>query len=648
MSAIWGCVDLSGEPLPEELGERMRGPLRKYKIDRFEIKRLENAVFGCGLQYIHKHSEAEPLPVYDRSEGLLFTADCIIDNRREVAAGLGLPAAKEVPDGALMSLAYSCWREDAPKHVIGSYSFAAYDEKKRELVLSADHTFSRSIYWSRRGAQVYFSTLMEPVLQGLGGAPELDETYVAWYLSMPTLATLRDHIRTPFAGISRVAAGSYIRFDAAHERETAYWRPEDARPAPRETDEQCRARFVALMEKVTGQMLHTSGEVAIQQSGGFDSCAVASFAAPLLAEQGKKLYAHTYVPLEGFVSKYSPKYCTTDERPFVKSLCRMYPNIEARFMSFPDTDGFRQMPRLLDALEAPYKSYLNIAWLNEMESAAAERGCRVMLNGQFGNGTISAGSVYTYVKTRLKAGRFIDGFSTLNRYCLQKGLSRRFVFRYMAGEAFLPDAFRLARAARENPFKDSFVNLDFARRLGIDKELGRSPDEGIASNELTYKQELKLTYNLKPFAQISDSETKMGLLNGLVIRDPTKDIRIIEFCMGLPMERKVNAVPQTRRLCRVYLADRLPREILPENTPRGRQSLDWPERIAPRWNELYPELEQVCRSPILRRFVDGDKLEAHLSRFRNPPGFEDDVDFYRFTAVYELGLFLLGREWANF
>jgi len=104
MSAIWGCVDLSGKALPDGLSEAMEQPLYKYKIDRYDSLSENNVAFGCGLQYIKRWSENERLPFYDSDTDTYFTADCLIDNRTELIKEL-CHGKTDIPDGALMYLA---------------------------------------------------------------------------------------------------------------------------------------------------------------------------------------------------------------------------------------------------------------------------------------------------------------------------------------------------------------------------------------------------------------------------------------------------------------------------------------------------------------------------------------------------------------
>ncbi len=203
MSAIWGCVDLSGGELPEGLEARMEAPFRERRIDRFSARRGEGAVMGGGVQFFTDRAKKEALPLL-RGSGLLFTADCVIDNRAELTAAL-CPVRGEIPDGELLLLAYEKWGDDAPAHVYGTYAFAAWQPGERRLLLAADHTSSRCLFYAQEGERVYFSTLMEPILLGMERRPPVSERWIAGYLSASTLLMTDDPESTCYDGIKKCA-----------------------------------------------------------------------------------------------------------------------------------------------------------------------------------------------------------------------------------------------------------------------------------------------------------------------------------------------------------------------------------------------------------------------------------------------------------
>ena len=84
MSAIWGYIDYEAEP-SIKIEQTMQAVYReKCKIDRYSFEKADRAVMGCGIQYITTESVSESLPIVDKDNKLIFTADCILDNREEL------------------------------------------------------------------------------------------------------------------------------------------------------------------------------------------------------------------------------------------------------------------------------------------------------------------------------------------------------------------------------------------------------------------------------------------------------------------------------------------------------------------------------------------------------------------------------------
>jgi len=644
MSAIWGCVDLSGEILPEGLCMVMEQPFHEYKIDRYASISNKNVVMGCGVQYITPEAEHEPLPIYDEEAGLFFTADCMVDNRLELINELCLEK-DDIPDGEIMFHAYKKWREDMPKHVRGAYSYAVYEKKENRLIVGADHVFNRSIYYSREGNRVYFSTLIEPIIQGKDEKPEVNEEWIALFLSMTTLTTLSNPVDTTYKGISRVQASHYVAFSREGEQLVEYWSPKNVKPLRLSSEEEYRERFRNLMEQATSEAIRTSGEVGILLSSGLDSSAVASFAEPALAKNMKRLFSYTYVPIETYKSGFNEKYIISNERSGVEMTCRMYPGIVPKFLDVPEQNAVSSIKRILPLQEVPYKSHTNFAWFDAFSDIAQSDGCRIMMSGQMGNATISAGDIFTYILSRIMHGRLINAVTTANRYAIMRGLSRKWVARHILSK--LTPGFIKRRGIKDH-WGDSYINRDFAREIGV-KDKDSRTERNIGFFKIhTFETERSMIFNPTAMAQVGEAETKLYLSHGMVTRDITRDIRIFEFCLSAPMECFVSPEGHTRRLVRDYLSDKLPATLIDEKAPRGRQSDDAIDRLALKWDDLYAELVRGCRVPQLQKYIDKEMVEVSLKKFETLSETLSDQgnkkEFVRLCAVYTIGVFLETAE----
>ena len=83
MSAIWGQVSFEGN-VYDQITVMKEPYQRKCRLDRIEQYKRPDCYMGCGIQYITGESVLEQLPYADEENGTDITADCILDNRREL------------------------------------------------------------------------------------------------------------------------------------------------------------------------------------------------------------------------------------------------------------------------------------------------------------------------------------------------------------------------------------------------------------------------------------------------------------------------------------------------------------------------------------------------------------------------------------
>ena len=133
MSAIWGIIALDRtKHLPEDCQSTFEQTYKKTcNIDRYEGIATEDAFFGCGIQYITSEAERECLPIYNKERGILFTADCILDNRKELISRLCSEGhtpeeLNNAPDGTLLYLSYLTFGSDCTTSIRGLFSFAVW------------------------------------------------------------------------------------------------------------------------------------------------------------------------------------------------------------------------------------------------------------------------------------------------------------------------------------------------------------------------------------------------------------------------------------------------------------------------------------------------------------------------------------------
>lgn len=629
MSIIWGCVDLSGTALSPQLSGKMESSARRYKIDRFHEICRQNAVMGCGLQMIADYSLHEVLPVYDAETGLLFAADCILDNRTELLRLLGIEN-REAPDGTLLYQAYRKWGPECHDYLRGSYAFAVYDFIKNTLFISTDHTFSRSLYYLRRGPKIYFSTLIRSIATAAEPTPEPNKRWITDYLAIDSLAILTEPYETAYEGILKPGVAEWILFSTEDEKHHVFWNPLELPPLNPDSDEGYRRQFLEIMDSAAREIVQTGAPVGIYLSSGLDSSAVASCIAPILAEQGRDLRSYTSVPAADYQSSYA-RNVIVNEQAGVEALVKMYPNIKASFCSLPGVDNITGAQDITFYQEMPVKSLFNNIWMLELGGQARRDGVRIMLNGQIGNLTISWGEYRTVVHTYLHKGRLLQALREINNAGKHHRFSRK---KLLIGA--LRDLWRTAPVAA--PTLSAFVNKEAADAFHCKARM-----QNIAylrsTGVVTHADIKRLLYNPCMLSLCGEAETKLGLACGFVERDITKDKRVFEFCMRAPAQC-FSKDGVERRLVRDYCGDRLPREIIGNEYGMGLQSADWCERLQGRWESVSVDIRRNCLHTDMEPYIDLEEVTHALERVYAGSGENDESELQALFYLYSLSLFL--------
>ena len=113
------------------------------------------------------------------------------------------------------------------------------------------------------------------------------------------------------------------------------------------------------------------------------------------------------------------------------------------------------------------------------------------------------------------------------------------------------------------------------------------------------------------FTHLGAIETKISLANGVAKRDPTRDKRVIEFCLRVPGEQYVK-MGEERSLIRRGMEGILPDEIRLNTLRRGIQSADWVQRIIPQWDNIIEQLQSMINDKNTSKYLDVEKLRKAM------------------------------------
>ena len=596
MSAIWGAIDFLGKEIDEDIKSVLKKAYGECVIDRIEELNDTGIYMGCGIQYFTSEAVREKLPVALGDK--YFTADVILDNRQELYSKLWgeKRVLSEIPDGELLFKMYLQYGQNCLDNLLGAYAFVYYDRQRNRVDIIIDAVGDRCVYYAIKNHILYFSSLMEPLVKLTGAG--LNDRWITDFLAMDHLFMSNEAEETPYEGIYRVAPAQRVTIQNGRVEKALYWDPfVDFQELKLEDDRAYADSFRKVFERAVRDAMRSMGKTSILLSGGLDSNAVAAVASNILKERGENLYSFTSVPLKNYKTKDNG-YDLEDETQAVKRTAEFLGNIEPTFVELEGVDPWTGRKQELHIMEMPYKSVQNMLWIPECMRQAYCKGSRLMLSGSFGNTTISYTNLEVYMndlyhqkkwralKKELRTFAEVEGFPV--RYAWKKIKSAQKESSYL-------------KTDWESLYGKSFVRPAMIHETGADERM-LSMNRKFAEASLSHDNARRLMIQDVALRQIGEAATKHSLATGVILRDPTKDKRVIEFCLRLPADQFCKEGAE-RRLVREYMKDIVPAHILEAKT-KGKQSADMNFRLSLCWEKIRKEWIALYQTNLDSKYVD--------------------------------------------
>lgn len=637
MSAIWGNISFNSK-LNHEQCVGMKIPYEsKCKIDRIEEYLDEKVYFACGLQEIVKESSLERLPIVDKDKKIVFTSDCILDNRAEVKSMLGYDENECVADGRLIFELFLNMGTKCFNKLRGLYSIAIYNMKQGILYLVADPISSRCLYYYQDSSgNISFSTLLQPIIS-INKNIEINDNYIKDFLTAPGLMPNIVPNETPYKGIYKLNPGSYLEIRKDYIEEKEYFSIDEYKVCnDYSNEEQISKMFKDIYKECVDDAVNTMGNVASSMSSGLDSATVSVLAAKKLKNLNKTLYTYTYIPDE---KMENIKDNILDETKDVQKILEMYPNMQGEFVNNEGRCCIDDMEKIIDIMEIPIKAYVNFPNLCEIYEKASENNCTVVLIGQNGNSTVSHGYIDDVLCDLFLKKKYITFLKYLNNYSTTVKESRKAALQGCIG--YFRHTKKVLLEAKNGQFDFKLSNRFLAESICDDyplekryKSNGIKYFESIPTIESEYKKFMK---KKALYTYLGEFETKMGLKYGVVLRDPTADIRMLSFCYHMPYKYfAYNGVP--RWLVRNNFQEELPYNIVNNWMRYGVQNADCFIRMKRDWKrigtDLYEKFGKITNDKKLNSYINMTKVYKFFEQNKEELNIQDEIEIDQLMYIF--------------
>lgn len=531
MSGIIGLLYLDGQQVGRPVLSRMVRAMGHRGPDGTRIWSEDAVGLGHLLLRTTPEGAQDAQPLQETGGNFVVTADVRLDNREELFDLLGFEVHRRasVSDGALLLAAYQKWGVRCPEKLLGAFAFAIWDAQERALFCARDHFGVKPLYYAHRPGR-FFAFASEPkaLLQLPAVSDALDEVKIAEHLLVPVRP---DAARTYYRDVQALVPAHTMHVSARGLQRRTYWALDPEREVRLGSDDEYAEAFRELFVEAVRCRLRTDATVGSMLSGGLDSSSVTCAAAQLL---GPNTPLHTFSAVFDSVP-------ASNEREYIQAVLDAYDQLRPHFLMADQVSPLGKYAFAswhADSVDVGANGYIHA----NLHQTASELGVRVILDGFDGDTTVSHGLLY--FRELRDQGRWIKLMREVGTFAERIGQPPRdAIWSWIKGPVLTWSGVALLAKLR-NRIRGQQVRSDPPPlwRRAIHNTLWeqvQSEMEEPLEKPATAREEHYRLLRRPLMAGILQHLDAMAAGASLEIRYPFYDKRLIEFCLALPGEQKM-------------------------------------------------------------------------------------------------------------
>lgn len=493
-----------------------------------------HAALGCRLLRTTPESLVEELPYEDPESGLVLTADARLDNRTELIARLEI-TDRQLPDSEILMLAYKKWGDQCCVHLHGDFAFVVWNPHTRTLFCACDQIGARSIgYYANRD---FFAFATDPealvVISAVAANP--DEVWLASLLYPQFRFDKTD--RTPIDKVSRLEAGKYLKLTSSgYQASYCYWTIQEAPEIHYGNENHYIEAFTEIFEQAVTSRIRSLSTPALMVSGGIDTAAIVG-ALTRINRRG----AGFHMPSFSAVAD-EPSSCI--ETRCILSLTAAE-ILEPHYLHVPSLSGISTLQDVLEVVwSAPHPVANNLLLNQMMVRSARKAGANVVIHGV--NGDLAQLDPTDYIAPILRQRHWRRAWHECRQarqnhnYISSRAMPTSILARNLYA-AFMPLAIKRGiskvRYLHQSYHLNAYINPELAKRTHLDDRLRRQMEDQLANIGNGFSSHF--AQGMSSFGTGLRGYNRVGYREGVEMRDPWSDKRVIEFFYRLPLEFNV-------------------------------------------------------------------------------------------------------------
>jgi len=525
MSAVFGYWSRSGNRKPLPVLKKMASSLSHKGKETAGLKAFPEIGLGNRLFLSTPESYFETLPL-ETSDGLILTYDGRIDNREDLIEMIGIDTCcdhnRPITDADIIIHAFRKWGKDSFGKLIGDFAIVIWDQKDKRLHCVVDPMGYRPIFYSVLDkGDFIFASEIKALLASKLFHPKPNELFVAQYL----LATPLKNDHTGYSNIKKISPGHYLCVTEENLQNVSFYSFNNVKSVYFKRNNEYADAFKSLFVKAVTSRLRCNKDVGIALSGGLDSSSICSVAQ---AYTNKEI--HTFSAI--FPNLPDEERKLIDERDYVCLLLKKYPALAKCFIRCDTLSPLQHIDFMLKHIDNLFwgvNLYISLA----LYRAAKEKGITVFLNGLDGDTVVSHGlELFPDYLFKGKWYKMAKNFKMYCSFCNINALNPINWWKLVLAPIIKPI---LGKIYTEFYYENlKLLSKDLKTNCQL-KQLLRDNLHTFKNSHLYHVEAISSPV----FPYVLEIENQLASSVGIELRSPFLDRRLIEFCLGIPVDEKL-------------------------------------------------------------------------------------------------------------
>ncbi|MEC0581230.1 asparagine synthase-related protein [Bacillus spizizenii] len=575
MSGICGLYHLDKSPADIDCLNEMIRSISLIGNDHQNAWVDKNVALGKTSLFVNPESVYEKKIIKSKFKNYYITADCRIDNRKELYRDLHIKKEfHRTSDTELILGAYEKWKEDAVTKLEGDFAFCIWDVEEKQLFCARDPLGIRPFFYKVTASSFLFSSMIRAIHKTYQ-VSDWNKDYLADFLYRKGIQSEED---TPYLGVKRLPKGSFLTLKNGTLRITPYWKLDPKKKTIYKNPHHYIEQFQDIFFHSVKARMRSMTNTGVFMSGGLDSTSIYAAAKQYDVE-------HVYP-----ISCVFDKYKDSDERFYISYVLDKYKEKNYKFVNSDDLWILKNFPHYSISTDEPSKNQLSYGMLAETYRMVLQSNTKVVLNGY--------------------AGDQVFGFSP---YYISKFI-RNFQFLKLCKETS-----KLA-ASYNYTFSGALKEFGFSALKGKHEDqtvlLDKYYDEAKERHEMENRIKdpgLKMMYQYIERSQGFGFAQFFSESLGIETRYPFLNVKLIEFIFSIPLDQKIKDA-QTKVLLRQSMKGYLPDEVRNRQGKTSNDALIF-AGLKNEWPRLFPQLKHLVLEEL--GIIKGSKFRDKIVEYRH-------------------------------